>query len=490
MATRLSNLSPGFGTPLTIGRCLVSLLLALVLAGCANRPVNPPITEVDKTSGYRGNLVIPKRPNNDLSTLFILAFSGGGTRAAALSYGVLEELRRTEYTTASGETRRLLDEVDVASGVSGGSFTALSYALYGDRLFDEYEARFLKRNVQGALTKRSFLYPSNWFKLMSGNYGRSEIAAEYYDEILFEGATFNDLLKGTGPLAGATGTDITTGSRFSFYQDDFDLLCSDLGPVHLARAAATSSAVPLVLSPVTLTNYGGTCDYEYPPWVKDLLAVEPHNRPAGRILERYKQMAEFHDGANRPYIHLVDGGVSDNIGARGILDTLEEFFISREFVKEKGAGVVRRIIFIVVNARSAHDKDWQKKESPPGSIKQLAQSTGVPIERYSFETVELIKDRAAVADWRRRLFIAEAQLSGMSKEEAEAQYPSIDVHVMDVNFENLSDPEERTYFMNLPTSFVLEDEEVDRLREVGGRLLRQSPVYQELLGQLNVASPQ
>jgi NTE family protein len=57
---------------------------------------------------------------------------------------------------------------------------------------------------------------------------------------------------------------------------------------------------------------------------------------------------------------------------------------------------------------------------------------------------------------------------------------------MDVNFENLSDPEERSFFMNLPTSFVLEEDQVDRLREVGGRLLRQSPTYQELLGKLNV----
>lgn len=471
-----------------VDRLVLCAVVAAFLAGCASRPINPPLTQVDKASGYRGNLVIPKRPNNDLSTLLILAFSGGGTRAAALSYGVLEELRRTEYVTATGQTRRLLDEVDVVSGVSGGSFTALSYALYGDRLFDEYEARFLKRNVQGELAKRSFLYPNNWFNLMSGNYGRSEIAAEYYDEILFEGATFNDLLEGTGPLAIATGTDITTGSRFSFYQDDFDLLCSDLGPVPLARAAATSSAVPIVLSPVTLNNYGGSCNYQYPPWVADLLAHDPHRRPAGRVLERYKQMAEFHDGANRPYIHLVDGGVSDNIGARGILDTLEEFFISAAYAQEKGADVVRRFIFIVVNARSTHAKDWQKKESPPGSIKQLAQSTGVPIERYSFETVELIKDRAAVADWRRRLFIAEAQLEGMSKEEAEARFPKIDIHVMDVNFENLADLEERTFFMNLPTSFVLKEEEVDRLREVGGRLLRQSPTYQELLGTLNGAS--
>jgi NTE family protein len=195
-------------------------------------------------------------------------------------------------------------------------------------------------------------------------------------------------------------------------------------------------------------------------------------------------MAEFQDGANRPYIHLVDGGVSDNIGARGVLDALEEMVISTAFREERGFGVLRRIVFIVVNARSAHTRDWQKHESPPGSIKQLSQATGVPIERYSFETVELIKDRAAVAEWRRRLLIAEAQLAGVPKAEAEAQHPKIDVHVVNVNFENLSDPDERAFFMNLPTSFVLEAEAVDRLREVGGRLLRQSADYQELLGQI------
>ena len=461
------------------------LLTLLLLSACATRPVNPPLAQVDKNQGYRGNLVIPKRPNNDPSTLVILAFSGGGTRAAALSYGVLEELKRTEYTTSDGQRRRLLDEVDVVSGVSGGSFTALSYALYGDRLFDEYEQRFLKRNVQGELAKRNFFYPSNWFRVMSGSYGRSEVAAEYYDEILFEGATFNDLMQRTGPLALATGTDITTGSRFTYYQEDFDLICSDLGPVKLSRAAATSSAVPIVLSPVTLNNYGGSCNYEYPPWVKELQAIAPNKRPVGRIIERYRQMEEFTDGTNRPYLHLVDGGVSDNIGARGIMDALEELAISADFAREKGIDAMRRLVFVVVNARSASTKDWQKDESPPGSIKQLAQSTGVPIERYSFETVELMKDRAAVSAMRRNLQVAQAQLAGASAAEAEALYPKIDMHVMDVNFENLADASERSYFMNLPTSFVLTEEQVDRLREVGGRLLRESSVYQDMLLQLD-----
>ncbi len=231
------------------------LLCAVVLAGCATRPINAPITEVNRSSGYR--FQTRQLSDNDKENLVILAFSGGGTRAAAFSYGVLEELRRTEVVNSKGVKVRLLDEVDVITGVSGGSFTALAYGLYGDELFDVYEERFLKRDVQGELLSR-FLSPKNWSALWSEGWGRSEMAAEMYDQHLFRGATFRDLDRRDGPLIVATATDISTGSRLAFTQTDFDLICSDVDSVPLSRAAAASSAVPLVLSPVTLNNYGGT----------------------------------------------------------------------------------------------------------------------------------------------------------------------------------------------------------------------------------------
>jgi NTE family protein len=460
------------------GRIFLVLLLGW-LAACASRPINEQITEIDRNSGYRPNLLLDKRENNDPSTLFVLSFSGGGTRAAAFSYGVLEELRRTEITV-DGEQRRLIDEVDIITGVSGGSFTALSYALYGDELFGQYEQRFLKRNVQSALMWRSF-NPLNWGKLMGRSYGRSELAAEYYDEILFENATFTDLIDAPGPVAIAVGTDMTIGTRFGFYQYDFDLICSDLGSVHLSRAAATSSAVPVVLSPVTFNNYGGTCNYEYPPWVQDILVIEEDERPAGRALERYQDMAALHDGEKRPYLHLVDGGVSDNIGVRGVMDTLEAAFLSQEFYQEQGFRRIDKIVTIVVDAHSETARDWEKKESPPGMVQQLLQSSGVPIEAYSFETIELMKDRAAIAGWRRELAVAELRLQGMSKEEAEAKIPKIDVHVMAVSFDRITDPVRRGQVQDLPTSFVLPEEDVDNLREVAGEVLRQIPEYEDLL---------
>ena len=132
---------------------LFSVLLVILAAGCAHYPVNQPLQQYDPQVGYRGKNL--KDPAKDERILMILSFSGGGTRAAAFSYGVLETLRDTTVSI-HGQKRRLLDEVDAISGVSGGSFTAAYYGLFRDRIFEDFETRFLKQNIQGKLTRATF----------------------------------------------------------------------------------------------------------------------------------------------------------------------------------------------------------------------------------------------------------------------------------------------------------------------------------------------
>jgi len=86
--------------------------VAVALAGCATatRPINERIDRADPRAGYRYE-TRSESAGNDPSTMIILAFSGGGTRAAAFSFGVLEELRKTGITI-DGRRTRLLDEVD------------------------------------------------------------------------------------------------------------------------------------------------------------------------------------------------------------------------------------------------------------------------------------------------------------------------------------------------------------------------------------------
>src|ERR1700751_1122462 len=251
---------------MTFSRASASFILAwlLSLGGCATRQVNSPIAHYDSGTGHQLEKRLQRGEKQDL---VVLAFSGGGTRAAAFSYGALEALRRIEIVTKTGRKIRLLDEVDVITGVSGGSFTALAYGLYGDKLFDEDEDLFLKRNVQGKLTAR-LLNPLNWGALSSTGWGRSEMAAQLYDEILFNGATFADLYRAGGPAIVVSATELSTGSRIVFVPQNFDVMCADLHPIRISRAAAASSAVPVVLSPITINNYGGTCDYQQPPWLR------------------------------------------------------------------------------------------------------------------------------------------------------------------------------------------------------------------------------
>ena len=122
----------------------------------------------------------------------------------------------------------------------------------------------------------------------------------------------------------ASATDIASGTRFLFHRTLFDLICSDLDVVRLSRAAAASSAVPVVLSPVTFNNYGGTCGFALPGWLKPFVDSANPPRPAARTIASIKEAEQaFGNGRDRPYLHLVDGGVADNVAMRGVLDALD-----------------------------------------------------------------------------------------------------------------------------------------------------------------------
>lgn len=462
----------------------MSLVALLGLGGCATRPVNPQLAHADPATGYR--FLVRERNAPYRENLIILAFSGGGTRAAAFSYGVLESLRRIDLVNAKGERVRLLDEVGVITGVSGGSFTALAYGLYGDELFGKYEERFLKRDVEGELLRRLF-NPIYWGQLSSTGWGRSELAADLYDEILFEGATFRELQRRPGPMIVASATDLSSGARFYFTQGPFDMLCSDLGAFRLSRAAAASSAVPVVLSPVTINNYGGTCGYREPDWLVRITNPDHPVRPAARTLRELADLRSYEDSKDRPYVHLVDGGVSDNLAMRGVLDVLDEVEALRVVGLPTPLDHVKRIMVVVVNSLSTPKTDWDKKESAPGTFSVLMQATGVPIDHYSYDAIELLRDIAA----RWRMFRAIRDSGAIVDRSIPAldyvmRAPDTEIYVVDVSFAALTDAAERDYLNQQPTSFELPAEAVDRLREAADAILRDSPQFQRFLKDIGV----
>lgn len=205
---------------------LLACLAAIAASGCAQRVWNTRLDKLEPAARYEFR---NRLPSNSEELFMVLAFSGGGTRAASFSYGVLETLRDTQVRI-DGEQRRLLDEVDVITSVSGGSYTAAYYGLFGERIFSDFIRDFLYRDWQGELIGLA-IRPGGLAAMASGDFNRSDLIAAYLDRTLFRHHTFADMSRNGRPFVILNASDLNNATTFSFIQQQFDFLCSDLSPI-------------------------------------------------------------------------------------------------------------------------------------------------------------------------------------------------------------------------------------------------------------------
>jgi NTE family protein len=414
-------------------------------------------------TGYRFQTAPIKTDGTGL--MVALFFSGGGARAAAFSYGVLRELAATPV---AGD-RRLLDEVTTINAVSGGSFTAAYYCLYGDRIFADYEQLFLKRDVQDTLLHR-FLSPANCVRLCSPYFGRSDLAAEYYDELLFHGATFGDLAKAGAarPYLVINATNISTFTPLQFTQDQFDLIGSDLSRYPISRAVAASSAVPLLFTPIILKNYADRVP------AADSFLLQPAG--GSDVFAAYRAVLTetsrgYRDLAKHPYILLMDGGLADNLSLRNLLDGVTLYGGWEAVLDRLRRRGFTKLAIIVVNAAVEAKQDWALLEEKPDSNSLNKALISSSIDRKTKETIALVEGSLAL--WEAQQAARRARAVDQPK-----------IYFIRVDFPSIADPAERSFFDSIPTTLYLPAATVDRLVQSGGRLLRESSAYQSLLQDL------
>ena len=459
---------------------------AALLSACAAFPPNPPLSQYDPQSGYRFETLSHDANSDEL--FVVVTLSGGGTRAAALSYGVLAALRDTRIEWRNRSVS-LLDEVDVISSISGGSFTAAYYALYGERLFAEFPEKFLYRPIQSELMTQAFL-PTNAVRLAGPSFGRSDLAAEFYDREVFGGGTYADVIqRNRRPFVVLNATDMSTGAQFPFIQDQFDLLCSDLAGVPLARAAAASSAFPGGLTPLTFRNHAGSCGYRQPSWVEPALEDHTSRRNVARTAAAEQRVSYTAAGAaRRDYIHLTDGGVADNIGLRGPLRALSTVDHPWSLMRMIDNEQIGTLLVIVVNAATEPATDRDRTAAVPGLVDTLTTAATVPLDNYSFDTLALLT--AAVTEYTATPRVVDDCRKAAARKgpQCELTLPDlyrIDMYPVQVAFEYVGDDDERDWFKNLPTTLELPRDTVDRLCDVGRRLLQEDPNFQKVLREFN-----
>jgi NTE family protein len=434
------------------------LLLSTLLLACAHSEINKPLEQwtpgTDKTSLER----LEGKGFRSENIAVVVGFSGGGTRASTFAYGVLQELADTKLGNLP-DSPSMLHELDMISSVSAGSFTAAYYGLYGDKIFTDFEEDFLRKDVEAVLVEKMF-NPVNWAKLMSGEYGRSDIAAKYYDKELFKGATMSDFDKDGTPLILINATDLATGDRFPFSTNTFDVICTDFENYPVSSAVAASTALPIVLSPITVENYAGSCDYQPPAWQIDALKDKEltYRKLAALKFEDYM------DKEKRPWLHLVDGGISDNLGLRTFQQTLDMFSIPGTEKNGLLRAHAQHILIISVNSHANHKADWMFERYAPTMFEMLGSMSADQINRHSEDTIQLVK--YAFDKW--------------VKEGSTPDRP-LTFHFVEVSFNKLTDDKEREFLNKIGTNYNLTDEEVDRLIAAARKVLRESKDFQKFL---------
>lgn len=460
-------------------KALCLTLFVLIAAGCATLPTrNKPLERFAQEEGYRFQNVAPGQRNSD-SLFVILTFSGGGTRAAALAYGVLEQLRDTEIVW-EGQNRRLLDEVDVISSVSGGSLPAAYLALFGDRIFEDFPQRVLYRNIQGELVK-AFLAIRNYARLASPFYGRTDLMADKFTREFFDQCTFGDLTRrNRRPFAIINATDLTLGTPFEFTQEQFDLLNSDLSQYPIGNAVAASAAFPGLLTPVVLNNYQEDIHYEWPDWIRDEVEqMSPTEFDSSQGRERLKYLRP-----GSPYVHLADGGISDNLGLWPVIRAIRRLENQAPIWPGVSNQNIKKLVVITVNAKVKRDISWGLESRVASLFHVLGVVASAPIANVSMAEIEYVKLCFKRLELERRYAEELAKHTSSSAEQTAAPQPAacgIDYTFVDVSFDQIENDNERQYLNTLPTSFSLRPEQVDRVRKAAAEIMQNHPALKRLL---------
>ncbi len=312
----------------------------------------PEISARNRTSGG-ADAGAAAGPPRDADGCFVgLCLSGGGSRSANFGTACMFELERLG----------LLQKVDYLSSVSGGSVAAAYYCVGSDADWtpEAAQKRLTHRFASDALSQ--FFDPLALLKATFTDYDRSDLLAETFETDIFSrrgrALTFADL-RPDRPRLLMNATDLQTGRRFVFCNETFDQINSDLSKYPIAYGVTASSAVPVVLHPVTLRDYS-------------------------TVFAQYR--------------HLVDGGVYDNLAVTTLVETFSahvDAAISggRPDPYPKGA------VFILIDAETDYRANLSSKSDVGvvGSARAAAQlSTHSLLSRVNAATMaDLVVKRAA-----------------------------------------------------------------------------------------------
>ena len=449
---------------------------ASLLVACAqvihNEPINRPLVPGAPLAAELGSGTADVNTDD---TIIALSFSGGGTRAAAFAFGVLNGLEETPAPgVAPGSS--LLDRVDFVTGVSGGSVLAAYYGLKKRKALADFKQRFLLRNAEENLQMNLSLL--NIAKGLQGGVNDPTVFPRWLDDNLFEHATFKTLLQQRRPYIWINASDVYNRTPFIFGRVAFGALCSDLSSYPISTAVAASAAVPVIFAPVVIEGYPGHCPIPLPPWV-DRVRANPDAAPLLRLFAN--AMARYHSGEVR-YVKLLDGGMVDNYGLAGF--TIARLLSTTPYgpLEPQQAVRLRRLLFVVADSGRAPSGAWAQTVEGPSGVNLITAASDTATESGAVGSYSAFQD--AMADWQEALINWRCKLSAAERHNlgAPAGWSCRDVKIFlgRLAFDQLG-PQRAAQLNAIETAFKLSPGQVELAIAAGRDALKTSSVFNAFL---------
>jgi len=455
-------------------RRLRGLAAALALAGCAttidNRPQNLPITPAFVEQAQRERGIVG-------SNVVALSLSGGGLRAAAFGFGVIQALARSG---PAGDD--LFGDLTFISSVSGGSLTAAYVGLHGRAALGRFEREVLVRDYEREL-RTSLWSPANLLRLVAGGLNDRNHLAATLDADVFRGATFADLYRANKPDVWINATDLFNRTPFPFTPPVFMGLCSDLAQLRVSEAVAASMAVPLVFAPVVLKTWPEHCLSEPPRWVAR--ALEPGDATASVVGATARAVLRYRNPERMRYVKLADGGLTDNQGlasilmARAVSETPHGPFTETDAVR------IRRMLFLIVDAGRPPSGDWALRPDGPSGVEVGVAAADAAVD--SATRLSAAAFRTMAEDWRRaivdfRCALPPERARALLPPGSEWRCDDVRFYIGVVGFESLA-PARAERLRTMPTRLALSAADIEAAVGAGRDAALDHPVLRRYLSE-------
>jgi NTE family protein len=182
------------------------------------------------------------------------------------------------------------------------------------------------------------------------------------------------------------------------------------------------------------------------------------------------------------FVHLMDGGISDNLALRSLSNALVVLDDNDAEVRRL-ANLTRRVIVISVDGQSSLDPTLGQRRVVSGIGQIISAVSGTQIDAYSFETLLL-------ADQQVKELTQKIQRIRCETGKVIAGHACDDVKgaLIQVSLSGIADDATRQRLQAIPTSLTIPDTDVDALVHQGETMIQTNPVLQSLIADFSPAT--